>query len=120
MTSNDDNFRNIPISRSQPTSRYYSGAEPTTINSYNNEHNIEAANNATINTTNSNSPSSSSSSSSSSITPNTSANNTHKFNKYNSKPPQIRPEEVIEMNERSVRNGHANIDTLNGFFEEVN
>lgn len=117
MISNDDNFTNTPTSRPRPTSRYYSGAELTTINSYNNEHNINTANNTTINTTNSNSPSSSSSSS---ITPNTPTNNAHKFNKYNSKPPQIQPEEVIKMNERSVRNGQANIDTLDGFFEEVN
>lgn len=117
MTSNDDNFTNTPTSRPLPTSIYYSGAELTTINLYNNKHNINTANNTTINTTNSNSPSSSSSSS---ITPNMPTNNAHKFKRYNSKPPQIRPDEVIEMNERSVRNGHANIDTLDGFFEEVN
>lgn len=116
MTPNDDDFTNTTISRSPPTSRYYSGADLTTTNSYSNNYNTNNANNATINITSNNS----STSLSSSITPNYLTNNAHNYNKYNRKPRQTRPEEVIEMNEISVKNGHANIDTLEEFFEEVN
>ncbi|KAL7310665.1 hypothetical protein PS15m_010136 [Mucor circinelloides] len=126
LTPNNINTTTTDASaRPRPTSRYYSGADITTINSYNNDYNtINNTSNTTTATTTTthttlnidNSPHSSSSS----VTPNTSTNYASNYSRYSSsKTPQIQPEEVIEMNERPVRHEPVDINTLDGFFEEV-
>lgn len=95
LAPSDDNFTNETTSRPWLTSRYYSGADLTTFDLYNNDYNINNANN-------------------------TLTNNTHSYSKYSRKPHQIKPKENIKTNKIPVRNGYANIDTLYGFFEEVN
>lgn len=122
MTPNNINATTTDASaRPRPTSRYYSGADITTINSYNNDYNtINNTSNTTTATHTTLNIDNSPHSSSSSVTPNTSTNYASNYSKYSSsKTPQIQPEEVIEMNERPVRHEPVDINTLDGFFEEV-
>ncbi|KAK4512226.1 serine/threonine protein phosphatase Pzh1 [Mucor velutinosus] len=122
LTPNNSNATNTNTpTKPRPTSRYYSGADITTINSYNNDYNTT---NNTFNTTTNthttlnidNSPYSSASS----VTPNTPTINAHNYSRYNgNKPPQVQPEQVIEMSEMPVRTEPVDINTLDGFFEEV-
>ncbi|CAO3640322.1 unnamed protein product [Mucor fragilis] len=118
LTPNDSNAANTDApTRPRPTSRYYSGADLTTIHSYNNDYNTT---NNISNTTTTINIDNSPHSSASSVTPNTPTNNAYKQSRYNSsKPPQIQPEEVIEMHERSRRTEPTDTNTLDGFFEEV-
>ncbi|KAF1800945.1 t-SNARE [Mucor lusitanicus] len=106
--------------RPRPTSRYYSGADITTINSYNNDYNTITNTSNTITTHTTLNIYNSPHSSASSVTPNTPIAHAYDHSRYaSSKPPQIQPEQVIEMNEMSTRTAPADINTLDGFFEEV-
>ncbi|GAN08186.1 syntaxin-like protein [Mucor ambiguus] len=119
---NDSSATNTNTSpRPRPTSRYYSGADITTINSYNNDYsttndtsNTTTTTHTTLNIDNS------LNSSASSVSPNTPTINAYRHSRYNSgKPSHVPSEQVIEMNEISMRTKPADINTLDGFFEEV-